>query len=70
MVYSANLATSLFRAIAHAYAETIADARVEYNAPMAQQLSALHAILVDQAGNVAPYSDITARPVPDLRLSA
>jgi hypothetical protein len=60
-------AALLLDAIAHSYGDAVADNKVEGNPVVEQQLSALHALLVDQSSDVAPHSDVMTRLLADLR---
>ena len=57
----------LLDAIAHSYGELVADNKVESNPVAEQQLSTLHALLVDRSGDVAPHSNVMTRLLADLR---
>jgi hypothetical protein len=57
----------LLDAVAHSYGQAVIDARVENDEGVQQQLSALHALLVDESSDASPHSDVMADVLGGLR---
>lgn len=60
-------ATSLLDAVARSYEKTLADRYVEDSAIVRGQVNAMHALLLDRPGGVAPHAEVMAKLLADLR---